>query len=80
LFEETESENKVLKEELHGWRNWFDTNEDLFTKLFASVEHLKHHHTTEPTTTMTDEDIVIPPSLEERSEPERPRRKLRFRK
>lgn len=80
LFEETESENKMLKDELHGWRNWLDTNEDLFTKLFSSVEQLKRHHTSEPTMTMSDEDIVIPPSLEEQSAPERPKRKLRFRK
>jgi hypothetical protein len=80
LFEETESENKMLKEELRSWQDWFDSNEDLFTKLFASVENLKHHNATEPATTMTDEDIVIPSSLEGHSEPERPKRKLRFRK
>lgn len=80
LFEETESENKMIKDELHGWRNWFTNNEDLFTKLFTAVDQLKRHQTSEPTTAMSDEDIVIPPSVEEHSEPERPKRKLRFRK
>ena len=80
LFEETESENKVIKDELHDWRNWFATNEDLFTKLFTAVDQLKHHQISEPTITMSDEDIVIPPSVEDHSEPERPKRKLRFRK
>jgi predicted secreted Zn-dependent protease len=80
LFEETESENKMLKEELSGWRNWFDSNEDLFTKLFSSVEHLRRHEAAESTTSTTDDDIVIPSSLHEQSEHERPKRKLLFRK
>jgi len=81
LYEETESENKVVKEELRGWQNWFDSNEELFTKLFTSVEHLKHRNTISPTETTVDEEIEIPPSLEERQEPaEKPKRKLRFRK
>lgn len=81
LFEETESENKMLNDELHGWRSWFNTNEGLFAQLFSSVEQLRRNQIAEPTTTtMTDEDIIIPPSLEEQSAPEKPKRKLRFRK
>jgi chromosome segregation ATPase len=82
LYEETESENKMVKEELRNWQNWFDTNEELFTKLFTSVEHLKHRNTMSPAEEATvDEEIEIPPSLEERQEPtEKPKRKLRFRK
>jgi len=81
LYEETESENKMVKEELRGWQNWFDSNEELFTKLFTSVEHLKHRKTTSPAETIVDEEIEIQPSLEERQEPaEKPKRKLRFRK
>jgi chromosome segregation ATPase len=79
LYEETEAENKTLKDELNNWQSWFDTNEELFTKLFTSVEHLKHRGTN-PTTSV-DEDIEIPPSLEEQqNEVEKPKRKLRFRK
>jgi chromosome segregation ATPase len=81
LYEETESENKMIKEELREWQNWFDSNDELFTKLFTSVEHLKHRNTVSPAETPVDEDIEIPPSLEERQEPsEKPKRKLRFRK
>ena len=81
LYEETESENKMIKEELREWQNWFDSNEELFTKLFTSVEHLKHRNTMTPAETTVDEEIEIPPSLEERQEPaEKPKRKLRFRK
>jgi chromosome segregation ATPase len=81
LYEETESENKQLKEELRGWQSWFSSNEELFTKLFSSVEHLKHQTMTAPTTEATEADFVIPPSVEERPEPvEKPKRRLRFRK
>jgi chromosome segregation ATPase len=81
LYEETESENKQLKEELRGWESWFATNEELFTKLFSSVEHLKHQHTAAPISETTDADIEIPPSLEDQSAPvEKPKRRLLFRK
>ena len=81
LYEETESENKQLKEELRGWQSWFDSNEELFTKLFTSVEHLKHRNITAPAEEKTEENIEIPPSVEERPEPVwKPKRKLRFRK
>jgi chromosome segregation ATPase len=82
LYEETEAENKTIKQELHEWQSWFDSNEELFTKLFSSVEHLKHRSTNLATTAaMTDEDIEIPPSLEQRQDqPEKPKRRLRFRK
>jgi chromosome segregation ATPase len=81
LYEETESENKQLKEELRGWQSWFASNEELFTRLFSSVEHLKHQHTSLPVSETTDADIEIPPSLQEQPEPvEKPKRRLRFRK
>jgi chromosome segregation ATPase len=81
LYEETEAENKTVKEELREWQSWFDQNEDIFNRLFSSVEHLKHRGTSPTSATMTEEEIEIPPSLEDRSEPtEKPKRKLRFRK
>lgn len=81
LYEETESENKQLKEELRGWQSWFDSNEELFTKLFTSVEHLKHRNTATPTPEKPEEEIEVPPSVEEQPEPvEKPKRRLRFRK
>lgn len=81
LYEETESENKQLKEDLRSWQNWFVTNEELFDKLFSSIERLKHQNITESMTTMTDEEIETSPSSEQQSKPtEKPRRKIRFRK
>ncbi|MBN1859976.1 MAG: hypothetical protein JW840_00790 [Candidatus Thermoplasmatota archaeon] len=81
LYEETETENKQIKDELRGWQSWFESNEDLFTKLFSSVEHLKQQANNVPTSHTTDEDIEGPSSVEERPEfVERPKRKLRFRK
>jgi len=81
LYEETESENKQLKEDLRGWQNWFDSNEALFTKLFTSVEQLKHHNITESVSASTDEEIEASPSHETQTKPvEKLKQKLRFRK
>lgn len=81
LYEETEGENKKLKEELHGWQSWFNQNEELFTKLFSSVEHLKHHTATVPTTEIAQEDMEPQTFIEQKPEPvEKPKRRLRFRK
>lgn len=81
LYEETEAENQTLKEEVKEWQGWFDANEELFTRLASSVEHLKSHKTAPSETTTVDDDVVIPPSLEDQDEhlvP--PKRRLRFRK
>jgi chromosome segregation ATPase len=81
LYEETEAENKTLTEDLREWESWFDANQELFTKLFASVEHLKHRSAPPVHTSMVDEEIEIPPSLDQQQPPEeKPKRKLRFRK
>ncbi len=37
LYEETESECKHLKEENKGWQNWFDSNKEIFNKLFSNT-------------------------------------------
>jgi chromosome segregation ATPase len=79
LYEETETENKTLKENLREWQSWFSANEDLFNKLFNSVEHLKHRSTESVQTSVPDEEIEIPQSLDPRHEPEeRPKRKHLF--
>ena len=81
LYEETESENKQLKEDLRGWQNWFNSNETLFTKLFSSVEQLKHSNITDSATITTDKDIEIQSSSEMQPESiERQKRKFLFRK
>jgi chromosome segregation ATPase len=81
LYEETESENKMLKEEVRQWQQWFDENETLFTKLFTSMEDIRHRSPPSMSTTMVDEEIEIPPSLSEPHDaPEKPKRRLRFRR
>jgi chromosome segregation ATPase len=80
LYEETEAENKTLKEDLNEWQSWFSSNEELFSKLFTSVQHLKHHNTEATQTSVSDEEIEIPPSLDTTQEPpEKPKRKHLFR-
>jgi len=81
LYEETESENKQLKEDLRGWQNWFESNEGLFAKLFDSVENLKHSNIIESAPISTDEEIEFSASQDMQPDSiERPKRKLRFRK
>jgi len=81
LYEETESENKQLKEDLRGWQSWFDSNEALFAKLFNSVEDLRRHNITESARTTTDTDIETESSGEMQLESiDRPKRKFLFRK
>jgi len=81
LYEETESDNKQLREDLRSWQNWFNSNETLFTKLFSSVEQLKHSNITESTPIKTNEETETPTSQEMPPEfIERPKRKLLFRK
>jgi len=36
LYEETEGEYSRLKEETKGWQNWFDSNKEIFDKLFST--------------------------------------------
>ena len=80
LYEETESENKRLKEEVNGWQNWFDSNEELFTKLFSSADHFRKTKTS-PTPGNEPVDSIEPPKKSEQKEvKKKPRRKLRFKK
>ena len=37
LYEETELECKNLKQENIGWQNWFDSNKEIFNKLFSTT-------------------------------------------
>ena len=81
LYEETESENKQLKEDLRGWQSWFDSNEHFLQNYFLQWNNLRHHNITESIPTTTDEDIEIQSSSEMQPESiERPKRKFLFRK
>jgi len=35
LYEETEAECKNLKEDVKNWENWFESNKDIFNRLFS---------------------------------------------
>lgn len=61
LYEETESECKNLKEENKGWQDWFDSNKEIFNKLFS---------TTPPTSnsTVTSKDKKTPVKKEDMKE------------
>jgi chromosome segregation ATPase len=41
IYEETDAKCKKLEEELDGWHSWFDSNEEIFSKLFNSAEELR---------------------------------------
>lgn len=41
LYEETEAENRTLKNEVKEWQDWFASNEEIFSKLFSSIDHLR---------------------------------------
>jgi chromosome segregation ATPase len=48
LYEETETENKELKNEVLKWQDWFAANEDIFTRLTSSVQTLKQSRSSAP--------------------------------
>jgi chromosome segregation ATPase len=73
LYEQTEAENTRLKEKLNGWQKWFDSNEEIFSKLFSSVDHLRKKT---PPSTPTKK----PETTETSSDEDTKKRKLRFKK
>ena len=80
LYEETESENKELKENVRSWQNWFASNEGLFTKLFSSVEQLKHSSAPSMASMIEDEQETSSTQEPTPEFIEKPRRKFRFKK
>ncbi len=78
LYEETEAENKKLKEDINKWQNWFDTNQAKFSNIFDSADHLRK--TTSPETN-TKSDIEIEPMTpkDQPKNPEEKKPKKRFR-
>jgi chromosome segregation ATPase len=79
LYEETDTECKRLKKENHNWQQWFNSNKEIFDKLFSAAptyqtptetkETTKVEVTPEPPTTDTPEDL----------RPERPKKKKKIR-
>jgi len=78
LYEETEAENRTLNEEVKEWKNWFDSNEAVFTNLFSSMDQLKKNIHHEPTPVETEpENPEMPVEPEQEKKPKRGRLRLR---
>ena len=83
LYEETDNECKILREENKKWQNWYDTNKEIFNKLFSASP---------PTSTKSENPVEeppevppeIPPELEnpsmEKEKPKKRKRKFRLKK
>ena len=80
LYEETESENKRLKERTKEWQDWFDSNEELFSKLFSSADHLRQTKTSSIPESKLEEPKEPPKKSEKKEVKKKPKRKIRFKK
>ena len=79
LYEETEAENRKLKEDVKEWQNWFDSNEEVFTKLFSSADQLRKNIQSEPSHAETE---PVNPEMPAEPQPEKKQKrgKLRLRR
>ena len=68
LYEETEAKCKNLKEEVKNWEKWFDSNREIFDRLFSTGPP-----------SFTKEESISFPSVEEKPEM-KIKKKLRFKK
>ena len=80
LYEETEAENRQLKEEVKEWKDWFDSNEAVFSNLFNSMDKLKKNIQTEPTPVDTTEPVNSEMFGEPQPEEKKKRGRLRLRR
>ena len=76
LYEETDSECKKLRKENKSWQDWYDSNKEVFNKLFSTAPPM------ETTETPIDEisDVPTPPENPTKKKPKKSRRRLRFKK
>ena len=78
LYEETEAENRTLKEEVKEWKSWFDSNEAVFTNLFSSMDQLKQNIHQDPTPVKAEPvNPEMPVEPEQEQKPKRGRLRLR---
>ena len=73
LYEETDSECKKLREENKSWQNWYDSNREIFTKLFSSSPPVGS------TETPVEESPEIPTPLENPPKKKSKKSKKKFR-
>lgn len=80
LYEETDGECKRLKEENHNWQRWFNSNKEIFDKLFSAAPTYKETITpnNQPAPQTTN-----PPNNQQPNNPPNPtkkKKKIRFKK
>ena len=80
LYEETEAENRKLNEEVNEWKNWFDSNEAVFTNLFSSMDRLKKNVQTEPAQIETESANPEMPKPKPKPEKKQKKGRLRLRR
>ena len=83
LYEETDGENKKLREEVKGWQNWFSSNEELFSKLFSSADHLRQNVATKTPKKEPKQKECAPAKPTTPTKPDKtkqPKKKLRLKK
>ena len=71
LYEETDNECKTYKTECNNWRNWYDTNKEIFNRLFSSAP---------PATTTTTKETEATPENPIEDPTKKPKKKKIFKK
>jgi chromosome segregation ATPase len=79
LYEETENECKMFKQESEQWRQWFNSNKQIFDKLFSAAPPLEIMMQKEKTKTEEHKKETHESSKKEDTSKEK-RKKLRFKK
>jgi len=73
LYEDTDAECKKLREETSSWQKWYDSNKEIFNKLFSQGP---------PTVASTDYvemPTISPDSPTENPSKKKPKKKMKFR-
>ena len=66
LYEETEAECNHLREQMNGWQSWYDSNKDIFNRLFSAAPPVgktpappKREKTPEPPSTEVQPEEIV---------------------
>jgi len=83
LYEETDSESKRLQKENHNWQQWFNSNKEIFDKLFSAAPSYQVINTVK--TPPTDGNMTSNPSnettdIDKPKSPQKKKKKLRIKK
>jgi len=76
LYEETDSECKSLSEENKNWQNWYNSNQEIFNKLFSTVPPVRSTETP----MYESPSFTPPPENPTDDAPKKAKKKLRFKK